>query len=279
MTISVQLPEDFLPPHGFTFDRVKVATCRLVITFSLIIGASLRVLGDEAINEPAPSQIIKKVQQTYASLTSYSDEGSVIEAGQSDATIKFSARLCRKSFYLIEWNRAGESSQSAQAVWSSGAGDFLQPGCGVQPQISRSFALPHAVFYFGRVTAIVPRMFFGESDPDLEGTFSDWEFAAERRADEKVGDISCYVLTRALLGETNTLWIGKQDFLIRQVRTEISADGMRAEAAAASLDYELLPAPRAIALTETHTNLVLNRKFGRTDFIPSVPLFPGADAD
>ena len=77
---------------------------------------------------------------------------------------------------------------------------------------------------------------------------------------ENVGAVSCYVFTKGVLGQTNTLWIGKQDFLIHQVRTIINMEAMP-----------------GFAATETHTNIVVNRKFTRSDFVPSFPLFQATE--
>jgi hypothetical protein len=62
------------------------------------------------------------------------------------------------------------------------------------------------------------------------------------------------------MGATNTFWVGKQDFLVHQARMVANLESMP-----------------AFTATETHTNIVLNRKFSRSDFIPSFPLFQSDD--
>jgi hypothetical protein len=57
------------------------------------------------------------------------------------------------------------------------------------------------------------------------------------------------------MGATNTLLIGKQDFLIHQARMVANMESMP-----------------AFTATETHTNIFLNRRFTRSDFVPSFPL-------
>jgi hypothetical protein len=243
------------------------------------------VLADEATRDDlSTAQIFKKVQETYASLTSYSDEGRVVTAMDGDTTLTFiifTTRLARTNFYLIEWNRTGESScyitdTSAQGVWSSGAGDFLQAECGVQPQGNREFALANATAISGGATATIPRIFFPQQG-DWEEQLDDLALREKRQTDGKVGNISCYVFTRESQGQTNTLWIGKQDFLIRQVRTVISTEAIQAAAARGPIGPELIPALHGFTSTETHINIVLNRKFSRSDFIPSFPLFYSSD--
>lgn len=264
--------------------RYYSALSRLCVAILLACSATSVVLAGEATRDDlSTAQIFKKVQETYASLTSYSDEGRVVTAMDGDATITFiifTTRLARTNFYLIEWNRTGESScytgnTGAQGVWSSGAGDFLQAECGVQPQGNREFALANAAAFSGDATATIPRMFFPQQG-DWEEQLDDLALNEKRQADGKVGNITCYVFTRESQGQTNTLWIGKQDFLIHQVRTVISTEAIQA-AASGSMGPELIPALHGFTSTETHINIVLNRKFSRPDFIPSFPLFYSSD--
>ena len=265
--------------------RCYSALSRLCVAVLLASGTTLVALAGEATGDDlSTTQIFKKVQETYASLTSYSDEGRVVTAMDGDTTITFiifTTRLARPDFYLIEWNRTGESScyttdTSAQGVWSSGAGDFLQAECGVQPQGNREFALAHAAAFSGGATATIPRIFFPQQG-DREEQLVDLALREKRQADGQVGDINCYVFTQELRGQTNTLWIGEQDFLIHQIRTVISTEAIQAAAASGSMGPELIPALHGFTSTETHINIVLNRKFSRSDFIPSFPLFYSSD--
>ena len=42
---------------------------------------------------------------------------------------------------------------------------------------------------------------------------------ATSKPDEKIDGVDCYVLTQTKAGRTKTMWIGKQDFLIRQIES------------------------------------------------------------
>ncbi len=261
------------------------ALSRLCVAILLACSATSVVLAGEATGDDlSTAQIFKKVQETYASLTSYSDEGRVVTVMDGDPTVTFIAfttRLARPDYYRIEWKRTDESSYyvrntSAQVVWSSGAGDFLQAECGVQPQGNHKLALAHAAAFSGGATATIPRIFFPQQG-DGEEQLDDLALSEKRQADGKVGNISCYVFTRESQGQTNTLWIGRQDFLIHQVWTVISTEAIRAGAAGVSLGPELIPTLYGFTSTETHTNIVLNQQFSRSDFIPSIPLFDVSD--
>ena len=249
---------------NFSSTGVLPKTAIAICVAALLAGsATPPVFADEAVSNNLPTiQVFKKVKENYASMITYSDEGTVVITMNGNSAINFSTRLAQTNFYLIQWTRASESTYSAtsgkgQAVWSSGAGDFLQAEAGVQFEGTRDIALAHSAIYSGRATATVPQMFF---DPQWEGErIDDLVFSVTRCADEKVGNINCYVFTRGAMGATNKLWIGKQDFLIHQVRTVANVESMP-----------------AFTFTETHTDIVLNRKFSRSDFIPSFPLFQSA---
>jgi hypothetical protein len=97
----------------------------------------------------------------------------------------------------------------------------------------------------------------------------------KRQADEKVGDVDCYVLASELNGTTKTLWIGKRDFLIRQIRTATSAAHGKAAlpplAAPAIIRLETIAALEkagfpGITSTETHMNIVINQSLSKADF-------------
>jgi hypothetical protein len=230
----------------------------------------------------SPGQIFQKVQERYASLNSYSDEGqsSAIMDGVAD-TKDFTTRLTRPNFYRVEWSKNSEFDSSPgntlnQAVWSSGAGDYLQMGWGVRRQFDRDTALANATEFSGGGGLTIPRMFF---DLQWKDRPDDSISGEEQLADEKIGRTDCYVITRELqFGQTTTYWIGKQDFLIRQVRTDVSAKAMQTAWAEATKGVPQTYL-QGFSLVETHTNIVLNGKYSRRDFVPSVPLFLAPDQE
>ena len=276
-----QLVGPLAPPKG-KIDLIPKVVFNICAAVLLASGATPVVLAGEAAGDDLlPAQIFTRVQENYASLESYSDEGCVATAMDGNTTIiAFTTRLARTNFYLIEWKQASESSYyvrntSAQAVWSSGAGDFLQAECGVQPQGNHDLALANAATFSGDAAATIPWMFFNRQWGDRGESLDDLALSEERQADEKVGNVSCYVFTGGSQGQTNTLWIGKQDFLVHQVRNVISTEAIQSVAAKnLKIGPELIPLLRGYTSTETHTNIVLNQPFSRSDFIPSFPLFP-----
>jgi len=244
--------------------------------------ASLAFAGEAAGDELSTAQVFRKVEEKYASLASYSDEGCVVIAPmEGDSIVTFNTRLARPTYYRIEWRRGSEATSfpwgaSPEAAWSSSVYNLLSvKGCRVQREYNRDTALAHAAGPSGGAAETIPQRFFNWRWGNRGEKFDDVVLSEKRQADEKVGNISCYVFTRGSEGRTNTLWIGKQDFLIHQVRTTISTGAIQATAAGLlrNPDPERIRALHGFTATETHTNIVLNQKFSRSDFVPSFPLF------
>src|SRR5258708_2206675 len=73
------------------------------------------------------ADIIKESQAKYASLTSYSDEGTAVAIlGQNAAAnYNFNIRLARTNLYQIVWRQDDAMFKPMGAVWSTGDGDYL----------------------------------------------------------------------------------------------------------------------------------------------------------
>ncbi len=242
-------------------------------------GAMTTVLSDNVAGEDlSPGQIFQKLHEQYAALTSYSDQGTVVATmNDTTTTTTFTTQLARTNFYMIEWRQTIESpyatnNADVQAVWSSGAGNFLEMGLGPQNEESREIALAKATEISGGAAGTVPQTFF---DVQWGSPLNDSGLDENRLADGKVSDMDCYVLARELQGRTRTLWIGKQDFLIHQVRTVTSAEAMRTMLAATYIQSPALTTllrssnPNFFIRTETHTGIVVNKQFLRSDFVPA----------
>jgi hypothetical protein len=244
------------------------------VTIMLVCGATTVVLSNDVAGDNlSPNQIFEKAHATYASLTSYSDEGQTVATmNETIVTTGFTIRLARTNFYRIEWQQNIDSFSStnntpAQAVWSSGAGNHLETGRGPQDEESREAALAKATEISGGAAGTIPRTFFNMQWGDqLNGS----GFNQNRQPDEKVGDMDCYVFTMESQGRTKTLWIGKQDFLIHQIRTVITAEAMQSMLVNVSKgNFEMNSNIHGYTSVETHTKIVLNSQFSRSDFIPS----------
>jgi RNA polymerase sigma factor (sigma-70 family) len=224
----------------------------------------------------AAGEIFKKAQATYAALTSYSDDGkSVATLNGTTITHTFSIKLARPELYRIEWaqssaSAAYNSTTATQSVWSAGAGDFmLNRGGSTTKYKDKETVLASATGISGGAAATIPGTFFKMNWGNQLGSSTAKQ---KQLADEKVGDVDCYVFASDVKGRTRTIWIGKQDFLIHQVRTLTSAAVMKAVMdEGAKLHPEIaarLPKMEYTdsTATETHENIVVNQKFSAADF-------------
>jgi hypothetical protein len=241
-----------------------------------LVGATTRGISEDAPNAVLTQpQIFQKARDKYASLTSYSDQGKTIATVNGlTITTTFSIKLARPSLYRISWVQTNDSPYATtttkpQSVWSAGDGDFLEMlGQGPKKQKNREFALSSATGISGGAAANIPGTFFKMSWGNQLGAFVSM---AKQRADEKVGDVDCYVFFSESPGRSKTLWIGKQDFLIHQVRNETSAAAMQKVMDDAAKINPGAPHPpnfvaHDVASTETHTDIVLNPTLSTSDF-------------
>jgi outer membrane lipoprotein-sorting protein len=220
-----------------------------------------------------PDAIIKRAQEKYASLTSYSDEGrTVATLGGTTIITTFKIKLARPNLYRIDWEQPLPPDDTQKgAVWSAGEGDFLRMGSGSRRQASQELAMASATGISSGAVATIPGTFFRMTWGNQLGG-SVW--SEKQQADEKLGDVDCYVYTSDSKGRTRTLWIGKRDFLIHQFRTATSAEAMKTALAevvkrtpemGARLHTSEL---QGMTSTETHWNIVVNQQLSNKDFIP-----------
>lgn len=218
-------------------------------------------------------EIIQKAKDAYASLSTYSDEGNVVTTSSGrTSTTAFTIRLSRPNLYRIEWQESSPYFTRNAVVWSVGQGDFLNLdiGLGAQKQESQNLALGGATGVSEGAAANIPGTFFNML---WGGQLNSLMFTAERQADEKVGEVECYVLMERTIDRTRILLIGKQDFLIHQIRSTTSAEAVKATMDEDAIEHPQIDHTRikitAITWVETHSNIVLNQKFSATDFVPS----------
>ena len=238
---------------------------------------TMTLAGEVTGTNLSTSQIFKKVAENYASLTTYGDEGKIVTTVDGTiSTTAFITRLARPNFYLVEWQPNGDSAHSsqdaiAQAVWFSGAGDFLETGNDAQDEGSPVVALDAAASFSGGASTTIPMTFF--KIPSGDG-LDDSVLGERRQPDEKVGPVDCYVFSTESQGRTRTLWIGKEDFLIHQVQTEISSEAMQADLAQVTEEKpEMAVFLHGFTSTETHTIIIINKPVARSDFMPAIPHF------
>jgi outer membrane lipoprotein-sorting protein len=253
-----------------TYAKPKLALC--TVAAILLASATTAVLAGDGGDNLSPGEIFKNAQEKYASLTSYSDEGKTVAiVNGMTLTTTFTIRLARPNLYRIEWEQPVHSNYTNTGiVWSAGEGDFLMMGNGdAQKEGGQEMALASATGISGSAASTIPGTFFKMKWGDQLGGLM---MSEKQQPDEKVGDMNCYVFTSELKGRTRTLWIGKADFLIHQVRNITSAEAMKATLEEAAKSHpEILARMQQsgiqdITSTETHTHIVLNPKLSAMDF-------------
>jgi hypothetical protein len=233
--------------------------------------------GDTSAGPLTAGQIFETTRENYASLSTYSDQGRIITIMDSSVTgTDFATRLGRQGFYRIEWDHFSEPpdpglNTNLEGAWFCGTGDYAQRAWGMRRQYDRDIAFANlATSPAGSVTA-VPRIFFG-----MQGSgAADTMIGLERLADDKIGNLECYQLTgQSASGEIKTLWIGKQDFFIHQIRTEASTNVLQAAWAGTTVG-KLNPSANyhGYISIETYTNIVADRPYLPSDFAPTFSLF------
>ena len=234
-------------------------------------GAATVAVSQTGGNRLTPADIFLKSQAAYAALTSYSDDGKCVSVlNGTTITHTFSIKLARPDFYRVEWEQRTESAgftstSEKELIWSEGKGDYLEMLGKVRKESGKESAFASAAGISGRASATIPGTFFSlNSINGLGGSTA----SAKQKADAKIGEVDCYVLTSESKGRTKTVWIGKQDFLIHQVRIVTSAAAMKAiMAEAAKRHPEIkLPEPQDSTATETHEDIVVNQKLSPADF-------------
>ena len=228
------------------------------------------------VDKPSVQEIVKQSQDAYAALTSYSDQGQTVSSIGSNAVAphNFSIKLARPDLYRVEWTQDLGFYAQTGLVWSAGGGNFLKMTQASKPTLYSNMegALSGATGISGGASGSIPGTFFKLNWGNKLGATMQ---TAKRKPDEKIGDVDCYVLTQSKAGRTQTLWIGKQDFLIRQYEQDTSAAAMQT-----MLEAQAKTHPEIQSMlqrgnlggdaksVETHTDLVLNQTIAKTDFSP-----------
>lgn len=265
---QVREPPD--PPTFMKHSQLKSALGRIIALITLAGGLTSTVgYAGEATTELSPGDILDKVRANYAALTTYADEGRVVVSLSGNVTTtSFDMRLARPNFYRVRWIQAGDSSASTQtgrvgSVWSTGAYNQLQADFGLEDEDSPEIALGAAASLSAGATEAVPLIFLSSQPGDALG---DSAYDDKRLADGQVGKVDCYVVTRLLLFERKTFWIGKQDFLIRQIQTVTGVD--LPALPAGEINWQTMLNLQLVVYTETHGNIKVNEPLQRSAFIP-----------
>ena len=203
-------------------------------------------------------EIVQNAQAKYASLSSYSDEGTISSTTAKEVKYTFTTMLARTNLFRIAWTQNVGASSVTGMVWSAGNFILLQrQGSPLQTFSDEQTAIASATGASVGATATIPGTFFQQNWGSHIGNAARF---TQRQADERIGDVDCYVLTASNSASTTTLWIGRTDSLIHQIRTTTSAAIMKAIAQnmAARNPNLALPAPQEAIVIETHSKIAVD---------------------
>ena len=205
----------------------------------------------------SPTNLIAKLRLAYASLSTYRDSAwTVHEYGTNAWTNRSEVLMGPRNLYRIEIKTAPHPFAHTNRYWSDGLDSYQQS----TPTVLKGPEFPGNLNTTSGDT-VAPTLFFNLTwgNPLLPLRLG-VETELIRGQDERVGDVDCYVLDRKnVKGLTNTtqqvtLWIGKQDFLVRRWQ-----------------DISVPRDPNGIrrARTETHENIIVNEDLKREDYAPN----------
>ncbi|HVU26623.1 MAG TPA: sigma-70 family RNA polymerase sigma factor [Verrucomicrobiae bacterium] len=273
--------------------------------------------------ENSPQKIAEETQTTYAALTSYSDTCiGTASSGSYDTQTSCTIKLQRPKQYRVEWSQTSESSETKGIVWSDGNVNYLisdkaEKFSSASPQkvnnTQQAFAFANEIS--GSLASTVPCVFFNLNYGNTLAVFPLKDADTRRLPDEKIDGVDCFVLVNVLDAakvfarakllksssleienentgtNTTTIWIGKTDYLIRQVRSVTAGsstivkwtDDMLKRRLQylnkpitpenlANLRVEMEQAQEQanktdFVFTEKHQNIVVNQQYSPVDFI------------
>ena len=303
-----------------TYAKLKLAV-GIAAAILLAGGATTMVLSQTSGEDKlTPMEISKQAEAAYAALSSYSDTGTVLaESTVGNSKTTFTTRLQRPNLYRVDWTQTTDSAVPSKGiVWSAGDGYFMKMSVGgrnvyAKPvnQHTMIISLGAAAGVSGSASSTIPAAFFELGGGETLQLSAKGKTQLTKEPDVKIGEVDCHAFTSTIdpskmpgggkppygMGKvgiiTTTLWIGKKDHLIHQVRQTIDTASMQIPAMSDERIKAILEntqqsaTPAAIAafrkqmetsmkkmegakftFTQTHENIVVNQKYPTADFAP-----------
>ncbi len=235
-TSTLNLAQGTLKLMAWTKTKIAIAAAAGLL---LTAGTTSLVLTAARSGDREGRDILKRMQDRYASLQTYAATGvTVEEVNGKTLTASFSLRLGRPNLYWLEYEQHAPTFTNKAQVWSTGDGDFFKNERVAQPLLKNPIpgpanALGMIADISGGATAIVPETFFGSKMANTSPK-QIWDDALKALAvrktkiivqpDESVAGVDCHVLTMEIDKGVVTVWIGTEDSLIHQSRQDVKSD-------------------------------------------------------
>jgi len=182
---------------------------------------------DPVAEKLSVSEILKKVEATYATMQNYKSDGKVkIDMQTNGMKIKmetsFTILLKKPNQYLISWEQRDfpmPGMSSSGAVWSDGTQPFLYMGrAGVENSYSKlkndAIALGAATGISGGAAHTIPSRFLTNATKNLVQPFSTLVDPQIEKS-ELIDNEDCYLVSgSSKVCKREAFWISKSRFLI-----------------------------------------------------------------
>jgi hypothetical protein len=235
---------------------------KFAVGAALLSGGGVLVLAISQTSghqELTAQEIVQQAQDSYDTLSSYSDSGAVTtEAGGVHTKIEFYIRLLRPNSYRVDWIQTTGGRYTGRGnVWSAGGENFVILATAGRretypPQKAHDMqtALAMGAGASGLASSTIPRIFYSQDYAETLGLRASDSQPFEKERDDRVDGVECYVVKSVTvtgkLGTAKTLWIGRRDHLIHQARTTLAGT----------------------TITETHENIDVNPVGLAAYFVP-----------
>ena len=215
--------------------------------------------------EFSASNIVAMVKHAYATIYSYRDSGWTVHEGGFSSTNQFTQLLDRRKLYRIRVVTGANPFSHTNRWWSDGTTEFWQQDVSGIAENSSPGTESCNISLVSQ-DSFVPALFFNLGWGNI---LNNMAYASPvdlvRRRDETISGVNCYVLEQADNGWT--VWVGKNDFLIRQYRSFISKASM-VEARKHSPSPTQVSLPNYdITTVQSFENIVVNEDLPREKFI------------
>jgi outer membrane lipoprotein-sorting protein len=225
--------------------------------------------------DPAMDEILRKVDDTYKALTSYSahadsvgtmdmSEISPLLKAPQTITAKLTILLSKPNLYRIEWERQAGPTTLKGMAWSSGKGDFVRAGTASTKYKSREMALTIAAASSGTLGASLAGLFFDPTNSLANGLKN-----PSKGKNETINGHKCYVISGQIAFQNLKLWIRKDDFMITQAEVVLGGkidDSMLANLPAAQKAQMMQASKIKGNIIETYQDIETNRVLNPSDF-------------
>jgi hypothetical protein len=196
----------------------KIKTSALIIT--------LLFLGINAYgNNPAPKEILNKVEKKYKTMNTFKSEGLLTASTEDEmgekisySDISFSILLKKPNMYLITWTpkKLNHGKVWSITIWNDGIQPYLYFG---DSNLFFKMANDENAFHNAKKRYgffnIIPSIFLQVLKKDKDSFI--WMENPNLEKIEKIGEEDCYVISgTSAFSKKEILWVSKSSFLIKK---------------------------------------------------------------